>query len=280
MSRSRSKARRCGAFRRIAPALIALGLLALNTQCYSRQIVRPAPELPADTIRGADPQQPVRLVVLVLAENRARTSMRRLEWLPIEVVLANAEFSPRFFDRRAITPPAGQRSAGESAELADYREQLDVLANRLIQQWGPRKHPHIEYRPYINAAEYGADIASSEASNSGWLVIRLLREVRFSWNATALASCVTGFIAPSYRDYGFYNVAAFIGPDRQSRDLSAYESRADRPALRRWFGWLFAGWGPLAAADSETLLLESVNDRIREARAAGYFVAAEQRVDL
>lgn len=263
----------------------AWGLIALcaawNAQCYSRQIVRPAPQLPADSIRGADPKQPVRLVVLVLAENHARSSMRRLEWLPIEVVLANAEFSPRFFDHRAITPPAGQRSAGESAELAEYRARLDVLANRLIQQWGPRKHPHIEYRPYLNAAEYGADIASSEASNSGWLVIRLLREVRSGWNATALASCVTGFVAPSYRDYGFYNVAAFVGPDRQSRDLSAYESRLNqRPALRRWFGWIFAGWGPLAAAREEMLLLESINDRIRETRSAGYFVPAEQRIDI
>jgi hypothetical protein len=245
----------------ITSILVAVG--GLTGACYFQQIRYEAP--PDVSPQDSDTRiAPIRLTVLVLAQPIAVTQDdsidRRADWFPIELVVGDPRFAILFRDSDETTSKAAL---------------LDALPNRLIQRWGPGKHPRIEYRRYLNLAEYTADAAHAQSTAAGRLLIKLYN-VESRTNASILAACLTLMLIPTFVDEAIHTESVFVGPDNRSHILSPRPG----PFFRSWFGWVFCLWGPVAGVEADDFVIATVNARVREAGAAGIFVPASSRVDL
>ncbi len=270
-SNSERRDSRCFAFATIAVLLLCSNCFTAYLQNEDRDAGAAAPKL-----EGVDPDKPVRVVVLVPAQPVAVTqgdpADLRIDWFPVELVVGDPRFAVFFRDLDSI-----RRDPEEGGD--NRAALLDTLPNRLTRAWGPGKHPHVQYRRYLNLAEYQADAGPAGTRDSGRLVIRLYgMDSRVS--NLVLLSCLTALVLPFYSDEGVLAESYFVGPDNQPMILNADRAPEDWPTMRKWNGWLFFLWGPLVAAEDETILSAAIDARIRAAAASGAFVPASSRVNL
>ncbi|MEQ9365383.1 MAG: hypothetical protein RIF32_14145 [Leptospirales bacterium] len=245
--------------------------------CYTAYVVDPeAREISREDRSGANPDRPVRVVVLVPAQPIALTGGdpddQRVDWFPVELVVGDPRFAIFFRDLDSI-----RRDPEEGGE--NRAALLDTLPNRLTGTWGPGKHPHIHYRRYLNLAEYRADAAAADPRGSGRLVIRLYG-MESRTNGLVLLSCLTALVVPFYSDEAVYAETFFLSLDGQVQNLSEDRAPETWPKQRKWFGWLFFLWGPIVAADDEEILAGTIDAHICAAARTGIFVPASSRMNL
>lgn len=256
-------------------------MLAAGPGCYTAYISEGAnqnAEPPTQSIQSdINLDRPVRVVVLVPAQPAVITGENpedpRIDWFPVELAVGDPRFAIFFRDLDSIRRNPQEQGGENRAAL------LDTLPNRLTQTWGPGKHPHIEYRRYLNLAEYRADAATADPRGSGRLLIRLYG-MESRANSAALLSCLTAMVVPFYSDEAVFAETFFLSLDDQVQNLSEDRSPEDWPKLRTWFGWLFFVWGPINSTDDEAIIPATVDAHIRAAARAGIFVPASSRINL
>lgn len=258
-------------------AVLFVCTLTITTGCYTRQLFQgDQAEISREPVSGADPEKPIRVVVLVLAQPIAITQGDqqdlRADWFPVELVVGDPRFAILFNDLE----PGGE-GVDENGE--NRAALLDTLPNRLIQAWGPGKHPYIQYRRYLNLAEYQADAGVVDPRGSGRLVVRLYG-FGSRTNNLILLSCLTAMIVPFYTDEAVYTETFFVSRDNRVQNLNKDRPAGYWPEVRNWYGWLFFLWGPLVAADAEAILSATVDAHIRAAGETGIFVPASSRINL
>lgn len=217
---------------------LALACAAFAPSCIFNQVVGESEATP----------QPARakqsLVVLVQAQPRYQSNLPSGPgWYPAELAIEDERLKV-LFDRREDDEEPRQAY-------------LQGLSYRLLQTFGAGQHPVAELKRFNSLEDY---LAWRDRPRSNVIEVRLIG-VEEQVGLSMLGSCVTLLVLPGAIDQRLRTETIHYNDGGR---LQRVPTPPD-PLLRRWFGWVFFLWGPIASDSESDLTIETLKHRVQDA---------------